>query len=68
MTPSLRDYYTDWEGWSCTVLLDENGNVTLDDEKGDCCGEVIENTRKSMMWHLIEKHGMDKEKILGLEL
>jgi hypothetical protein len=43
---NVRDYFSDWEGWSCDV---------------DDCGEVIENTRKELQRHLKEEHNIDVE-------
>lgn len=44
----IRDYFSDWEGWSCNV----------EDEEGNCCGEVIENTTSELQRHLKEKHNI----------
>lgn len=47
MKQEIRDYFADWEGWSCTVEVD-----------GQTCGEVIEATTKELQNHLREQHGI----------
>ncbi len=46
----IRDYYSDWEGWSCEV-----------EEDGERCGIVIENTRKELQAHLKKEHKIEVE-------
>jgi hypothetical protein len=50
-TKNVHDYFSDWEGYSCSV----------EDENGDTCLEVIEATRKELQRHLAEVHNIKVE-------
>lgn len=45
----VDDYFANWEGQSCCI----------EDENGEACLEVIENTRKVLQRHLKEVHKIE---------